>query len=311
MHRNNPKTYKVLDSQIHKVGDKLRDISFPGFRGVAIYDVFVFFLDGIRKGSLNTRASSISFNFLLALGPALIFLLSLLPYLPLQNFQTELLELLVDIIPATSYKIVESILSELTKQHIGLTTFGLLTSLFFAQKGLHGIVEAFHATAHTIETRIWYKQRLVSLGLVFIFYFLVILAFILIVYNKLLLQQLVALEIIEINIRYYLLNLAKWIIISALTFSLISFLYYMGLSRRAEWRFFSPGSIVATILAFIASWGFTYFMNHIAQLNKFFGSIGAVMALMLWMNFNALTLLIGFELNAAINNAQLKPHSEE
>ena len=303
------RTYRFFNDKIHELGKRLRGVTLPGFQGVAIYDVFWFFVNGIQQGALNTRASSISFNFLLALGPALIFLLSLLPYLPIQNFREEFLELVVDIIPDNSYEIIRNQLDMLFQQRIGLTSFGLLTSLFFAQKGIHGMIEAFNATYHTIETRTWYKQRLVSIGLVFIFYMLVIVAFILIIYNKLFVQHLVELGFIEINRRYYFILFAKWFVLAMLTFFIISTLYYYGPSRRTKWRFFSAGSSLATFLAFVTSLGFTYFMNHFAQLNKFFGSIGALMALMLWLNFNALTLLIGYELNAAINNAQLKTNN--
>ncbi|MCG8702199.1 MAG: YihY/virulence factor BrkB family protein [Bacteroidales bacterium] len=300
------RTYRFFNKTIHKVGKRLREVSLPGFQGVAIYDVIWFFINGIQQGALNTRASSISFNFLLALGPALIFLLSLIPFLPVENFKEEFLDVVEGIIPMNSYEIIKIQIEALFQQRFGLTSFGLLTSLFFAQKGIHGITEAFNATHHTIETRTWYKQRLASIGLVFIFYILVIVAFILIVYNKLFLQHLVNLNIIEMNLRYYLLNSAKWIILVLLTFCSISTMYYFGTSRRTKWSFFSAGSSLATILAVITSICFTYFMNHFAQLNKFFGSIGAIMALMLWMNFNALTLLIGFELNASINRAQKK-----
>ena len=300
------RTYRFFKKTIQKVGKRLREVSLPGFQGVAIYDVIWFFINGIQQGALNTRASSISFNFLLALGPALIFLLSLIPFLPVENFKEEFLDVVEGIIPMNSYEIIKIQIEALFQQRFGLTSFGLLTSLFFAQKGIHGITEAFNATHHTIETRTWYKQRLASIGLVFIFYILVIVAFILIVYNKLFLQHLVNLNIIEMNLRYYLLNSAKWIILVLLTFCSISTMYYFGTSRRTKWSFFSAGSSLATILAVITSICFTYFMNHFAQLNKFFGSIGAIMALMLWMNFNALTLLIGFELNASINRAQKK-----
>ena len=91
-----------------------------------------------------------------------------------------------------------------------------------------------------------------------------------------------------------------------MTFLSISFLYYLAPMRKTKWRFITAGSTLATILTIVASLGFSYFVNHFAQFNKFFGSIGALIALMLWMNFNALTLLIGFELNASIHNAHLK-----
>jgi membrane protein len=103
---------------------------------------------------------------------------------------------------------------------------------------------------------------------------------------------------------YLLLQLGKWFVILALTFLAISFLYYLAPSRKTKWRFFTPGSILATLLSIITSIGFSYFVNHFAPFNKFFGSIGTLIAVMLWMNFNALALLAGFELNASIRNAR-------
>ena len=300
------RTYRFFDDKIHKIGKRLREVSFPGFQGVPIYDVFWFFINGLQKGVLNTRASSIAFNFLLSLGPTVIFIFSLLRYIPIRNFRSEMLEVVVNVIPETSFNIIQNQMGELQQHGLGITTFGLLTSLFFAQKAIHGITEAFNATYHTIESRQWYKQRLVSITLVFVFYSLTIMALTMNIYNKLLIQHLVDKGFIEINTRYYLILAAKWLVLLMLTFVIISTMYYFCPSRKTKWRFFSAGSSLATILVIITSFCFTYFMNHFAQLNKFFGSIGALMALMLWMNINSLTLLIGFELNASINNAQLK-----
>lgn len=297
-------SYKYFNNLIIKVLEKLKLITFPGFEKVPLYDVFSFFAKGLQQGSLNIRATAIAFNFLLALGPALIFFLTILPYLPINNFQENLEFLLFDLIPTNSYIAIEPLLDEIFHRRGGLPIFGLLTSLFFAQKGIHGIIEAFNATFHTLETRSWYRQRIASIGLVFVFYALITIASSFFVIGKGLISTITDNNSDEFGPA--ILNAVKWIIMVSLTFMCISTLYYFGPSRKTRWKFFSAGSTLSTILAIIASLGFTYFMNHFAQLNKFFGSIGAIIALMLWMNFNALTLLIGFELNASINNAQLK-----
>jgi membrane protein len=295
--------YKFFNTGIHKLGNKCKKISFPGFEGVPVYDVFWFFINGIKKGSLNLRATAVAFNFLLALGPALVFFLAMLPYLPIHNFQESLKTILYQIIPSNSFITIEPLLTEVFTRRGGLPILGLLTSLFFAQKGLNGIIEAFNATSHTIESRSWYQQRLVSVGMVFIFYALVVVLSILFLLSRDLITSLANAG--QIDAKPFLLISGKWIILITITFFSISFLYYMAPSRKTKWKFASAGSTVATILTIIASLGFTYFMDNIAQLNKFFGSIGAIVALMLWMNFNALNLLIGFELNASINNARL------
>ncbi len=299
------RTYRIFNKQIHRLGEKLRKVSLPGFDRVPLYDVIWFFSRGLQKGSLNTRATSIAFNFMLALGPGVIFLLALIPYLPITNLQQELFEVFDEIMPDNSYIAIESLLNEIFKKRSGLPLFGFLVSLFFAQKGIHGMIEAFNATFHTIETRSWYTQRLVAIVLVFIFYSLVLLATLIMFLNKLFIENLSSSGYIQMNITFYFFIIGKWIVIVGLTFFCISFLYYLAPQRKTKWRFFSAGSTLATILTVVASLGFSYFVNNFAQFNRFFGSIGALIALMLWLNFNALVLLIGFELNASIKNANL------
>lgn len=304
INQSHQRNYKIFDKEIHQLGEVLKKVSFPGFEKVPAYDVFWFFIHGLQKGSLNIRATAIAFNFLLALGPALVFFLAMLPYLPIENFQVTLTNVLIDIIPGNSFIAIEPLLDEVFHRRGGLPIFGLLTSLFFAQKGIHGIIESFNATFHTLETRSWYRQRMVSVALMFVFFAIAALSSSFFFASKVLLNSLIQPGTIELD--PYLFVSGKWLMLVIITFISISFLYYFGPSRQTKWKFFSAGSTLATLLTIISSLGFTYFMDHFAQLNKFFGSIGALVALMLWLNFNAISLLIGFELNASINNAQLK-----
>jgi membrane protein len=300
------RTYKLFNNQIHKIGARSRRILFPGTRGLSVYEVFSLFGNGLSKGSLNIRATSIAFHFLLALGPAMIFLLGLIPYLPVQNFQPGLMEILVDVMPENSYKALEMLLDDLFQKHHGLQIFGFLVTLFFAQKGINGIIEAFNATFHTIETRPWYERRLISLGLSLILFVLVTLAAILIFFSNLGIKYLYINHFIKAYATFMLLLVGRWIIILALTFVAISFLFYLAPARRTKLRFFTPGAILATILSIITSIGFSYFVNHFAPFNRFFGSIGTLVAVMLWMNFNAMALLAGFELNVSIRKARVR-----
>jgi membrane protein len=297
------RTYRLFNSQIHRIGEKCKHITLPGFDGVPFYDSIWFFLRGIRKGSLNTRASSIAFNFLLAIGPGIVFLLAMIPYLPIKNLQQQLFDVLNEVIPKNSYIAIESVLQEIFMKHTGLPFFGFLISLFFAQKGINGILEAFNTSHHTVESRSWFKKRIIAVILVFIFYLLIISAAFLMLINRNIMGHLVQLGIIKRYLTLYIIYTIKWIIISILTFFCISFLYYLAPQQQSKWKFFSAGSSLATILTLMSSLGFSYFVNNFAQFNKFFGSIGALIALMLWINFNSLSLLIGFELNASITHA--------
>ncbi len=297
-------TYRVLNKEIHKLGDRCKRIRFPGSRGLSFYEVVTLYFQGLMKGSLNMRATSIAFNFLLALAPAIIFLLSLVPYVPIRNFQADLMNVLYDVIPENSYFVLESILGEIFEKRHGLQIFGFLVTLFFIQKGLNGIIEAFNATYHTVESHRWIERRLISMVLFIILFILVTLASILLAFSNMGVRYLYSEGIIKAYTTFILLMTGKWIIVLALTFLAISFLYYWAPSRKTHWRLFTPGSILATILSIITSLAFSYFVNHFAPFNRFYGSLGTLIAIMLWMNFNAIALLAGFELNASIRNAR-------
>lgn len=297
--------YPILNNQIHWFGRKLRKVVLPGFDNLPLYDVIWFFIYRLKKGSVNMRATSVAFNFLLAVGPGVVFLLAMIPYIPIKNLQNELLGILNQIIPSNSYIAIESILNEIFLKRAGLPFFGFLVSLFFAQKGLHGMMDAFTAAFDANEKRPWYKQRAVAVLLVFIYYILIILSIILVFFNKSFIRHLVEIGIIKSQLTYYFLIISRWITLVGMTFLCISLLYYLAPQRKIKWKFFSAGSTLATLLVLLASFGFTYFVNHFAQFNKFFGSIGALVALMLWINFNSLSLIIGFELNTSINKANI------
>jgi membrane protein len=290
--------------RINKFLDRGKRISFPGSGGLSLYEVVSLYVKGLMKGSLNIRATSIAFHFLLALCPAIIFLLGLIPYLPIRNFQTGLMDILVELIPENSYIMLETIMEEIFRKHHGLQIFGFLVTLFFVQKGLNGIIEAFNATYHTVGSRPWIERRLISMGLFVILFILVALSAILLFFCHLGIKYLYSQGTIKAYETYILLLAGKWIIILALTFLAISFLYYWAPARKIKWRLFTPGSFFATFLSIITSLAFSYFVNHFAPFNRFYGSIGTLIALMLWMNFNALALIAGFELNASIKNAR-------
>lgn len=300
------RTYKLFNKQIHRAGNYCRLITFPGARGLTFYEVITLFAHGLLKGSLNVRATSIAFHFLLALGPALIFLLSLIPYIPITNFEQGIMQIMFDVIPESSYIAIEQLLGEIFSKHHGITIFGFLVTLFFIQKGLNGIIEAFSASYHQLSMRNWIGRRLVSVGLFIIFFILVTTAAILLFFSNMGIKHLYETGVIRAFETYTLLLVGKWLIILTLTLLAISFLYFLAPARKIKWKLFTPGSIFATALSILTSLIFSYFVNHFAPFNRFFGSIGTLVAVMLWMNFNALALLAGFELNVSIKNARLR-----
>jgi len=300
-----------LSTKVLKFKTKIKEASIPGFDGVPVHYVIKFFISGAKNGYLATRASAIAFNLALAIFPTMLFLFTLIPFIPGRNLQVELLTLIQDFLPQNAFQYFEStLISVVTVKKIGVFSFGAFASLIFSTNAVHALIQAFNNTYHTIDTRNWTAIRIVSTFLVFMIFILIVTSVLLITFGQFFLQKLVEMNILEMNIIYYLILMTKWIVIIALFFFSISFLYYFAPAKKAQWKFISSGSTLATILALLTSLGFSYFVNNFGQYNKLYGSIGTIMVVLLWLYFNSFALILGFELNASINNAQLENTNE-
>jgi len=284
-----------------------RKIILPGFDGMPLYDVLAFFIKGMQKGYINLRASSIAFSFFLSLFPAILFFFTLIPYIPIEDFQDALFDLMKQIIPENAFSMVESTLEDIIKRpRKGLLSIGFLMTLYFSTKGIRGMIQAFNNTYHSVETRKWLKQRITSVFLVLVISTLIIVAISLIIFGTGALKILVEKEILHTKLTYYLIQVGKWIVVVAMFFFVISFLYYFGPVKKERYRFISAGSSLATLLALIVSLGFNYYIGNFSKYNTLYGSIGTLIVFLLWIYFNSIILLIGFELNASISQAVKK-----
>lgn len=277
----------------------------PGFDGVPLFDVTHFFIKGLQKGYLTNRAAALSFNFFLALFPAILFFFSLIPYIPIENFQDSLLDLLEEFIPRQIYTTVEGTLFDIVKRPRGnLLSIGFLMAMFFSTNTVTSLMEAFNQTYHSIETRSAFRQRLVAIGLVFLLSILVVVAIALITFGPVVLNWLQTHNLLTDKLTLFMLTAGKWIITLALLFFAFSVLFYFAPSRKLKFRFISAGSTITTLLFIAASIGFNYYINNFARYNTLYGSIGTLIIFMLWIYFNAIIILIGFELNASISAAR-------
>jgi len=282
-----------------------KKLILPGFDGMPIFNVADFFIHGLRKGAIQTRASALSFDFFLAIFPTVIFIFTLIAYIPVHGFQDELLGLLSDLMPKNAFDAVNSTLEDIIKQQrSGLLSIGFIVAMYFSTNGVHAMMDAFNKTYHTVETRSPLIQRLYSIMITLILSVLTFTAILLIIFGTKTLSFLESRGFIKEAFTYYLLISSQWIVIISLIFFAISILYYFGPSRKTRYRFFSVGSTVATILTIIASLVFSIFIDNFSQYNKLYGSIGALIVILLWIRFNSMILLIGFELNASIHIAK-------
>lgn len=290
---------------INKIVSWSRNFIFPGFDGVPLYDVTRFFWSGITKGSIGLRASAFSFNFFLSLFPAIIFFFTIIPYIPIPHFQDTLMQTMQDIIPDRIYQTVQSTLFDVIKQpHGSLLSLGFVLAMYFSTNGINSLILAFNQSIHQQETRPFYIQQLVAMLLVFIISVIIIIAVGLITIGPPVLRFLVEYGVIKHDFTFYIIGFLRWVVIISMFLFAFSFLYYLAPAGKNKFRFISAGSTLSTILTIAASIGFNYYVNNFSKYNTLYGSIGTLMIVMIWINFNAFVVLIGFELNASIRGAK-------
>ena len=287
---------------IKRLGEKMIEraekVSLPFFDGVPLYDVALFFWRSIVNGSITTRASAIAFSFFIAFFPTLI------PYIRIPNFQSEVLLLIEQLVPTGTYETIDETVTDIvTQPRGGLLSFGFFMALIFSTNGIASMMSAFDATIHSIYRRTWLSQRLAATVLLFILLVLLTVAVALLTGGQEFIDYLNRKEILQDKITVYIFTAGKWIITISLFFFAYSFLYYMAPAKRTKWRFISAGGTLATLMSIITLAGFAFYIKHFSKYNELYGSIGTLLIILLLMYVMSLILLIGFELNASIYQA--------
>ena len=232
---------------------------------------------------------------------AIIFVFTLIPYIPINNFQEQLLDFVELILPNNAYLAVESTLLDIVKnQNSGLLSVGFLLATFFSTNGMSTLMLAFNKASLVTESRSWGKQRLVAIALTLVTIIALVLGMSFYTAASYFLSYL------QMNLEFhndfwlFLINSTRWIILFSIYFITVSILYKFGPASTRKWKFFSPGATLATLLAILTFSLFTYYINNFGAYNKLYGSIGTLIVIMIWMYLNSLILLVGFELNASI-----------
>lgn len=290
-----------------------KKILLPGFEKIPLYDVVLFFIKQTQQIGLNERAASIAFNFLMAIPPLLIFVFTLLSYIPgSKNIYSEMLVLLNNVIPdVTTFNMIKKVMDDFFAGGTGTLSFGLLLAIYFSSNATLTIMRTFRKSMlHIeIENRNFLQIRWSAIRLTAII-ILLLLATILIMITQTVILKWIT-EQLHIQDKWVdlLFNLAHFIITFLLIFFAIGLIYRFAPHVQKKWKIRSPGAILATILIISFTYLFSYWVNNIASYNKVYGSLGSILILMFLVFVNSLVLLIGFELNVSINS--LKRISEK
>ncbi|MFV0522350.1 MAG: YihY/virulence factor BrkB family protein [Mangrovibacterium sp.] len=300
--------YQKIKRRILSILIWARKVTLPGFDRIPLYDVMLLFFRSVSstdKSIITTRASAVSYSIFIAVLPTLLFVITLIPYIPIDNFQLELLQLIRNVIPSSIYDIVNDTLTEvILKPHGDLLSFSFIAGVILASNGIVAMMNAFDASSLVDEHRPWYLQRLVAIRLLFILALLLTVAVALVTNGQRLINYLDKLGIILTQFTYYLLSFMNWVIIVALFFFAYSSLFYYAPSKKTRYRFISAGSTMSTVLSIIILSGFNFYINNFSRYNKLYGSIGTIFVIMLLFYLLSFAILFGFELNASIATAR-------
>jgi membrane protein len=287
------------------VVSKSKKIILPGFQGVPLYDVVKFFLDQLNKTSLTERAAAVSYNFIMAIPPICLFLFSLIPHLPFvkkNSIKNQLANLIRDIVPAKEHNVnlINFVESFFKDPKIGLLSFGFILLIFFGSNGMMGIMRSFNKGYVGFQKRNGLQTRWMAIKLTLLIMGLLSACLILLIAQGALLNWLIKNDSLRNTIM-----VIRWVIIVALIFYSISFIYRHAPAIQKKWKLVSPGSILATFLSIIVTIGFSLFVNNFGRYNALYGSIGTIIVLMSLVFINSLVLLIGYELNVSIHSIKI------
>lgn len=283
----------------------LKRIKMPGFGGLSFYDLLEMYIEGIVDGAFSYHASAVAFSFFMALFPFALFILNLIPFIPIEGFQNDFLQFVKEGVPPNTYDAVANIINDiLNNSHSGLMSSGFLLSIFLMANGINGILGGFESSRHVLEKRGFFNQYFVALGISLLLSILLLLTVAIIVIFEVFIQKTIIQDVLSDRIPLIILGRYIFVILMILITSSILLRY--GTKQSHKPPFISIGSVFTTILIIISSYFFGIWVIRFSKYNELYGSIGTLLIMMFYIWINCMILLLGFELNATIHKLRKK-----
>lgn len=290
---------------IRNLARGLKKIKLPWLQGLSLYDLLELYGLGIVESALTYHASAIAFSFFMALFPFALFILNLIPYIPIEGFQEDFLQFVEEGVPPNTYDAIANIINDiLHNSHSGLLSTGFILSIFLMANGLSGILGGFESSRHVLIKRGFFHQYFVALGMSLLLSVLLIVTIAAIVVFEVFIQKTIFHDVLNEYVSFIILGRYAFVILMILITT--SILFKFGTKREKDRAFISVGSVFTTILIILDSYIFGIWVVKFSKYNELYGSIGTLLILMFYIWINSAILLLGFELNATINNLKRK-----
>ncbi len=258
-----------------------------------------------ERDDIFNGAAALGFYLTLAIFPIMIFLMALVPYLPIADVGEAMMNFLRQVLPPSAMSMLADVLREVTRERRGgLLSFGIIAALWSASTGMYAVMQQLNDAYEVEEKRPFLRARATAVGLTILFGALVLGAFSLVVLGGVI-QQFLGDHFGFSEALLLFFRVFRWVIIVLALLLAISLVYYLGPNRRHPFKFLSAGTVLASVLLLAASYGFSLYTSNFNNYSAVYGSIGAVIVLMMWLYIVGLVILLGAEVNAALERDRL------
>jgi len=280
-----------------------------------LYDVSRIFIQQLKKDDINERAGSMAFSYTIALFPLLLFLLNLVPYMqdifPVVTTEN-ILSFIQSIMPEDLYKNIDTTLMDIvSKPRQSLLSFGFFFALFASTQGVVSMMASFNSVYKTKENRSFLVTRFIAISIVVALVLTIIAASTVMIFGSLFIGRLDELHVFNSSFMIFLFNTLKFLILLTVFYITSAFIFRFAPAIHDKWHFFSTGAQLAGLLITLAFYGFIFYLENFASYNKLYGSIGTVIALMLWLYLTSIIVLVCFEVNVSFDLAEEKQKERE
>jgi len=283
---------------LNKIVDFTKLVKLPGFEGLSLYDLLELYIFGLVRGAFSYRAGSIAFSFFMALFPFALFLLNLIPYIPIENFQQDFLKFVEESVPPTTYDAIELILIDImNNSYKSLLSSGVIMSILFMSNGMNALISGFESSYHIRVSRNFFRQYGIA----------IILSVLICVFIIISIATYLTVEVfMHVSESPLIANIARYLFVVFMVLLMVSTLFKFSAKETKKMSFISFGSIMTTLLIVFTSYFFGIYVTNFAKYNELYGSIGTLLVMMIYIWINCMILLLGFDLNAAIYRLKQK-----
>jgi membrane protein len=290
--------YIMRSRPVTAVTTWLKSIHIKGFQGISLFDSLNFFRKEIFSARFNDRASAVSFKFIMALPPSLLLFFTLIPYLPVKNLDKTIYDIILLLTPdpKTQKTFVNVIMDFYKHKKNTLLSLSLILTLYYSSNGMLGLMRQFNRSLPGFRKRNMVKRRGMAVVLTGVLMLSVIATATFFIFEAWAFHT-IGFKALQHS---FIVQAISYFVIIACIFYTICNIYKYGPALKKKWALITPGSIVATTLIVLTTFGLNWIVNNLVNYNKIYGSISTLIIFILWIFYNAQILLIGFELNVSI-----------